>query len=295
MRSMVPAAVAVAVLAGSSAVAFGQSGAVPQDLRGVWATGACEAPDEVLIYSTGGAIYLSIAEDFVIASTFVKVDSFPDGWYGFQEFADTPEGTYDFFARVEGDTLHEGWPVDRSLATPDELTPEDDRYVYGRCETLPPAYALAFGEGMAFTAAIGELAPTCTAATMEFCARGFFELADVSGNGELSAAEFGRLLRMYAQHAALVEGMSVTDLLSRQGAATIVGAVSGQALVLAFDYDASGQVSLDELLAGRDPALLGAEMLATLDWRQEQIDFLESSYALGGLLQGIEDLFGQTP
>lgn len=138
MRSMVPAAVAVAVLAGSSAVAFGQSGAVPQDLRGVWATGACEAPDEVLIYSTGGAIYLSIAEDFVIASTFVKVDSFPDGWYGFQEFADTPDGTYDFFARVEGDTLHEGWPVDRSLATPDELTPDDDRYVYGRCEACPP-------------------------------------------------------------------------------------------------------------------------------------------------------------
>lgn len=295
MRSMGPAGVAAAILAGSSAAAFAQSAAVPEDLRGIWATGACEAPDEVLVYASGGAIYLSIDEDFVIASTYVKVDSFADGWFGFQEFEDTPDGTYDFFARVEGDTLHEGWPLNGSLTSPDELTPDDDRYVYGRCEALPPAYALAFGEGMAFTAVIGDLAPTCTPATMDFCVRGFFELADVSGNGELSAAEFGRLLRMYAQHAALVEGMPAADLLARQAGATVVGAVAGQALVLAFDYDASGQVSLDELLAGRDPAALPAEMLATLDWRQDQIDFLESSYALGGLLRGVEDLFDHAP
>ncbi|MCB9959103.1 MAG: hypothetical protein H6843_10920 [Rhodospirillaceae bacterium] len=295
MRSMGSAGVAAAILVGSSAVAFGQTAAVPEDLRGVWATGACEAPGEVLIYTAGGAIYLSIDEDFVILSTYVKVDSFADGWFGFQEYEDTPDGTYDFFARVEGDTLHEGWPLNGSLTSPDELTPTDDRYVYGRCDALPPTYALAFGEGMAFTAAIGDLAPTCTLATMDFCVRGFFDLADVSGNGELSAAEFGRLLRMYAQHAALVEGMSVRDLLARQAGATVVGAVAGQALVLAFDYDASGQVSLDELLAGRDPAALPAAMLATLDWRQDQIDFLESSYALGGLLRGVEDLFDHAP
>ena len=268
---------------------------VPDALHGIWAVGACAAPDELLIYTPGGAVYLSFAEDFASAAQYVAIDGFADGWFGFREFDDTASDQYEFFARVQGGQLEEGWPIEGSATDPNALTDQDDLYTYSRCNALPANYALVFGEGLMFTSAIGTIAPTCTAGTVGDCVRGFVALADITGNGALSPAEVGRLIRMYAQHASLVEGTGIEDFIAGQAAAATIGVLAGQALVLALDYDGSGEVSAEELLAGRDAGVLDAQTLVAMDWRQDQIDFAAAAEALGDLFSGLDDAFMGLP
>ena len=260
---------------------------MPEDLHGIWALGACENPDELLINAAGGAVYLSFTQDFAVTTTFLGIEPTGEGWYGFRELVETPAGTYDFFARVDGDALEEIWPAMEPVASPDAVPADGERYTYQRCAQMPALYALAFGEGLAFTAAIGEIGPSCRAATMETCIRGFFDLADLTGDDAVSAAELTRLTRMYVQHAQLHEGVVISDFATMQAATTVLGALLGEALVTAFDYDASGQLSFDEVMAGRASGMLDPAMLTAMDWYQDGIDFAAAAEALNLLMQDV--------
>ena len=264
---------------------------MPEDLHGIWALGGCENPDELLLNAEGGSVYLSFTQDFAVSTIFLGIEPTGDGWYGFRELAETPADTYDFFARVDGDMMEEIWPAMGPVASPDAVPADGERYTYQRCAQMPPLYALAFGEGLAFTAAIGDIGPSCVAATMDTCIRGFFDLADLTGNGEVSAAELTRLTRMYIQHAQLDEGVPIGDFAAMQAATTLLGALLGEAMVLAFDYDASGQLSFEEVMAGRAAGMLTPEMLTAMDWRQEGIDFAAAAEALNRLFEDAGPLF----
>lgn len=211
----------------------------PDAMQGVWAEGGCTDPETSLL----------------IEGPLVMV------------FRQAPDGMRVAFAPVSGTaevlSIRYGDAVDVPLPASDSLT---------RCETLPSEVYLMFGETIAVVSEARRLQDACKNGLSEACLSQAFRGVDVSGDGRLSAAEIGRVMRAattfmsYApeaqQPAPALDDVLVpaTDFLGGSIAAIAAGPLLIGTVIGSYDFDGDGflepgEITQDRLmaLAANDP------------------------------------------
>lgn len=187
--------------------------------------------------------------------------------------------------RLEDGALVQAWPraepstpediaaLHKALASgvlePDANPDAFQIHIGTSCAGLPFPHSFLFGETLSILRDLDLAAWQCRSDGAD-CFRKVFSVADVSGNGTLSIAEISRVIR-----ASLVIGMTVdAEARSPKGVKDAVNATGTAPLAAAtflysFDYDASGDLSFDELFAERLPAQFesfGSFEMSTQDW-----------------------------
>ena len=141
-----------------------------------------------------------------------------------------------------------------------------------RCDRLPGRYYAFFGEALALFNSFDAIALSCERDDSSTCLDTAFRFADVSGDGELAQAEIARVLRAVAFYVAYeitvasrktsdqtqmdpweMLQVPTADLAGATVLASMLGPFFSDNLVSSYDFDASGSVSLAELLQDRGP------------------------------------------
>lgn len=251
---------------------------VPEALRGAWAAGECAAP-EALLFVTARAVVRLPAAGPARLVRFLELRELQGWTLGTAGGAEAPR----VLLRAAGDALEE--------AEPDAKT-RDDRLPgavqptrWRRCESLPAAWTLLHGEGLAFLAALEPLEAACGGADGASCLREVLRQGDVSGDGMLSSAEVSRLARGAAWLLASQEGSDADALPAVGGVSLLAGLAAARLLVESLDYDGDGKLSAAELLQDRAPLSPGLGAAAGSLLRLEGVS--EGAGLLRALLEGL--------
>jgi hypothetical protein len=221
-----------------------QAQGVPEALRGAWYAGACTDPQAMLVL-TGRAAARIEAEAPARLLRFRETREVAGWTLGVSVGADAPRMM--LRAAAEGLETVEPDPKLRDDRLPGDASPA----VWRRCPAAPPALAMLHGEGVAFLAAFEHLEAACSGSgqgvTPGACAAAIVTQGDVSGDGKLSVAELGRLVRGGAWVIAAMEGATQDVLLGAVGAGTLGGILAGRLVMESMDYDNDGLLSAAEL------------------------------------------------
>jgi len=129
-----------------------------------------------------------------------------------------------------------------------------------RCDDLPHDVYAIYGDLVSAYRFVSNVAPVCKE-DRSTCVEAAFTYADVTRNGELSIAEINRMLRLVYSLGFAVGGtdkeVSDKEYLAGYTAVTSIGSLFGPMLVMNLDYNASGQLSMDEIILDRTPLLKG--------------------------------------
>lgn len=227
-------------------LALGQG--LPEGLQGSWVQGECASPVALLQVTARAAARVPVTGHGRLLR-----------FTGLREVAGWSLGTAGGTAaprlllRPAGEALE---TVEPEAKTRDDLLPGAAPLTrWQRCATVPAALAAQHGEGFALLAALEHLEAAC-AGDAATCLGAVVAQADVSGDGQLGAAELARLVRGLGWVVALQEGASVEALGATTGAAGLAGVLAARLLVESLDYDGNGRLSAMEL--GQDRLALGA-------------------------------------
>ncbi len=244
-QPIAPALVLAAALAAAPALGQG-GGSVPEAAQGLWANGQCADPG-ALLFLTGRYWALLPKQG---AQEMWRVDRTAEGGGYTLAVADDPDQTR-LILRASGTTLETRTPGPKQ---PDDALPGDAPATqWTRCPGLPAHLAMLHGEGLSFVGALDGMEAACGSGGTEACIGAVFAWADVTRDGVLSAAEVARLTRAGTYMAMLATGTEVEELAAAVGGGALAGLVAAQALILSYDYDASGGLSMAELLQDRAP------------------------------------------
>ncbi len=226
------------------AAAQGIPGGVPEPLRGAWYAGECTDPQAMLVVTARAAARIEAEAPARLLRFRETTDV--SGWtLGTGVGADSPRLL--LRQAAEGLETVEPDPKLRDTQLPGPARPA----VWRRCPAAPPALAMLHGEGVAFLAAFEHLEAACSGGgqgvTPGACAAAIVAQGDVSGDGKLSVAELGRLVRGGAWVIAAMEGATQDVLLGAVGAGTLAGILTGRLLMESMDYDNDGLLSAAEL------------------------------------------------
>ena len=206
---------------------------VPEEARGTWVLGTCDAGQIGLILST--------------ESAFVY------------------DGTRDGGARVTIGEVRwtDAGAVLWKFGLPTILPPIA---ALVECDALPPAAYAGLAEAIALFQAVDPIRETCLQGSGEECAERIFEFADVSEDDRLSVAEISRIVRAgaaFVSYEAMVSGEAeavqpdpsarVTQLLGASTFASLVGPVFLGNLIRSYDFDGDNFVTLEEIMQDREP------------------------------------------
>lgn len=204
------------------------------DVHGVWANGDCRMANEARIVGRHSIldILYDVATRSYVAQFFTVEDS--DGGLSFS-------AAHPAFKR----------PVPINMVVRDDLLNGQ----YRRCENMPYAYALAFGEAFTFLRSLDDVIDACSNNSARECLSGGLSVFDVSGDGVLKKAELVRMLRAVSFIVTYYSSEDVRvpiDVLSGGlFAAAAVGPAVVQVLIDGSDYNGDGGLDIDELLVDR--------------------------------------------
>ncbi len=307
---------------------------IPSEIIGIWSAEGCADPDSFIIISgptimqfEDGAVFRF--GDGFIETDIVRASDGGDGWTqlkfgsnitrrvrldGDRLEVDLDPGAPDPAERVPQEAPEDesedgaqdeeanGADSDAEAQAPQEsapLAPDTQRGFLERCQTAPARWQLPHGEVITFIQAQETLEATCSQADPAACIGGMIALADVTGEGALSVAEFARALRMIVHFAALVgfedeervATIREVEVLGAVGAAAIFAPILGRMLVSSLDYDSSNTVTLSEIMQDRQAAEL-AGTFGAQTFRRSRQNIERAVESLGGL-QNLLDLLGQ--
>lgn len=268
------AILAAPLLMAAPAVAQG----IPEPLRGAWYAGTCADPATMLV---------------VTARSAVRVDAeAPARLLRFRAVSQRGEWTLGTATGAEADRLLLRLaPEGLETAEPDAKTRDDQLpgtitpSVWRRCPATPPAVAALHSEGVAFLGALEHLEAACIGGPPAGCAAAIVAQGDVSGDGKLSPAEVGRMVRGIAWVAAAREQAPPDVLIGVVGASTIGGILAGRLVMESMDYDGDGRLSAAEI--AQDSASFAANT-GTAAGQPLQLEGLtEGAGMLRGLIDGL--------
>lgn len=240
------AAAALALAAPAHAQGPATAAPIPPAAQGLWVNGACSDPD-ALLFVTGRAWALLPREG---AQELWRVER-TDQTGGFTlAVADDPDRTR-LLLRADGTRLETRTPSPKQAD--DQLPGDAPAIEWARCAGVPTTLAALHGEGLAFLGALDGIEAACAGGEAAPCLAALFGWADLTRDGVLSAAEIARLVRGVTHVAMLATGTEVGDLAAAVGASAVGGLAAAYALIASLDYDASGTLSLAELLQDRSP------------------------------------------
>ncbi|WP_172327825.1 hypothetical protein [Mangrovicoccus sp. HB161399] len=252
-RTALPAALLAACL---PAAAAAQEGAAP-GWSGIWRNDSCGSGTDSWVL--GADLELVINEgDFFAGPVAISPEPLA-GWYRYIA------GGTSFYIRRDGDSL-----IFRDLLDPDdealsdavnagEVTPATHSGIwedtaYHRCERLPAASQLLFGELAAVLLALDAVPRDCGRdAEGGSCMEGIAAALDLGGDGKLNRAELARALRAAALFVDGTgdEATELGDAAGEQVAALAAAPFLASLMLASFDYSGDGSLSAEELAADR--------------------------------------------
>ena len=265
---------------------------VPPEFHGVWGTPACSGEGTVLVHFSHGSLEINANEaayrpvqTLEAAGDWVKQER--DGAPSFMRISDqnvlrvavatTPKEA-PAPARPQQGQQQKGQQQQQKaqpakprlpLAGPPTERDPPDAWTYtdyARCRVMPSAFAIPHGEAVAVLAGLDQMRAACgsNAASDAACGAGLFKLADVSGNNEISIAELARVGRVATYFATTMGGEAtpVGEILAAYAGAVAITPLLAKAIVVSFDYDDSGALSLSELMQNREALFESADAQA---------------------------------
>lgn len=226
----------------------------PPAWRGVWAVGGCAAGSRYMVLHGSEALYAAPDRDEVRLER-----------YDLQPFDEDRRAHH----RADGGFALFGPASDQHMVAvrsrPGQswrdlpaIESEATREVYERCPYLPPSLEGLHGEAASIMAAADAARADCADPKGSICPQAMFTVVDVSGNGEISAAELARAIRYAAWRATFEdETASAKSIGLALTGSYLAGPVVAAALVASLDYDDSGELSVEEITVDR-PGLVGA-------------------------------------
>lgn len=139
-----------------------------------------------------------------------------------------------------------------------------------QCPDLPGNYYALFGEAIALFRAAGSIARKCEAGDDGRCLEAAFGFVDVTGDGQLTAAEIARVIRALsffvgygiAESQKKKSGggpVKLGDVVLPVALANLLSPLFANSLIDSYDFDGNEAISLEELLQDRGPdKLVGA-------------------------------------
>ena len=229
---------ALAVLLSAFAGFAADAAPVPGKATGIWAASDCNGPGEMYFVNSAAVIVFSGSRVAVV----------PVSWAG---------GVLIF-----------------KLAKRKKLLPLDD---LTRCRALPPLFRTLYPETVVLFRAFDRVRPHCEKTTSVTCVAAIFKELDVVGDGRLSQAELGRLLRamgFFVGYALKVSGgkdikrkfdklgkarlnyllqegkvfVPMQDLIAVPALTALLGSFLTDSLIRSYDFDGDGFLSIKELM-----------------------------------------------
>ena len=252
------------VLLTSVLTTYAAPAASQEELVGLWSVGDCEDQTSLDYQGYTVAVYHDENRFQVLPLEVLKTGI--EDWYLIRTDDTDP---FPSVAHVEDGDLVHAWlkdelsAEDRSVAhaslldgslnpvsMPDEF--DIDRLI--PCAGLPLSASILFGEQFAVLRGIDEALWSCRR-DASTCADRFFQVADLSGDAELSVAELSRVFRSSVALGAAMESSNSNELTAGATAfGFAIAPIVSAAVLHSFDYDNSGTVSFQELLSERLPA-----------------------------------------
>lgn len=235
-----------------------------ETIVGLWGFEGCENAENIEYQGYSLAAFMSEEAVVILSLEITPIDG--SSWVFVRTDQLDPAPS---LMRVKGGFLEQAWPKtdsDTKIETETlhaslssgALTPEavPDAFDVKRGETcigLPLPQSLVMGEALAVLKDLDAAVWDCRDAVAR-CPINVFEVADVSGDGELSVAEMARVVRASvsigtAMDSEVSQGQSLVAATS----AAAIAPLASAALLHSFDYDRSGALSFDELLSERLP------------------------------------------
>ncbi len=231
---------------------------IPPEFMGIWSQDACATGEPAII--TGPTIaglddgLLIVFDDDEISTYRLNSQPIGDGWF---EISMEDDDDPIFFKRQANRLFRvreRPRPNDEN-ATPPSLNAENSVLT---CASAPPRWQIPHGEVIEFLLKQPDLEPFCDGSDLALCLGELMKMADVTGDGELSAAETARAARIFVHFTSLIsigeDGQSEieeSELLKAVAGASVAGPLLARTLVFSFDYDGSGGLSLSELAQDR--------------------------------------------
>lgn len=231
---------------------------IPPEFIGIWAEDACETSEPAII--TGPTLagledgLLIVFDDDKISTYVLKSRPVGDNWFEIS----MNDGSDPSFFKRQANRLFRVRERPRPISgdgPPPSLDPTNSALL---CNSAPPRWQIPHGEVIEFLLSQQALEASCDGSDLARCLGALMEMADVSGDGELSSAEISRAARIFVHFTSLIavgdEGESEIDeseVLKAVAGASVAGPALARILALSFDYDNSGGLSLAELAQDR--------------------------------------------
>ncbi|OUD08933.1 hypothetical protein BVC71_09450 [Marivivens niveibacter] len=240
------------------------TGLAQDELVGLWTTNNCGDPSSLEFQGYTLAAFGDGETGVILESSEISETEIDD-WFLVRASSDDSSA---FIATVEGEQFIQAWPnQDFAAETPQDLhlaltdgsihpstTPEAfDMVELRRCSDILAPAKILLGEPFEVLQGFDKAAWTCRENTGA-CARTMFDVADITGDGELTVAELARIFRSsIALGTAMDSNSSSQQVASFSAAGFLIAPIAGSAVLHSFDYDGSDSVSFDELLGERLP------------------------------------------
>lgn len=267
-------------------------------LVGLWGFGSCDTFEEIEYQGHAVAVYHDDDGPRVLFQQLMELDN--SDWTLVRTDERDP---YPSLAHASGNIIRFAWPkveateaseiqaLHRALLTgqmdPDEAPDLFDIDIGTRCAGLPLPEALFFGEILAVLSSFDNAIHQCAASPVA-CPRTLFDAVDVSSDGELSVAEMARVFRnAVAIASALEENSATVSAVGASASAFVLAPLAASGMLHSFDYDASGTLSLAEVMRDRTPSMMpDARDMQLGAWLDGLSDAAKAAAAAaGGLLR----------
>ena len=215
---------------------------------GIYSENACTDESEILIYVAGREIWFG---EYIYVSNMQPTGEVVKG--GWQPYG---EGVFGRMSQGDGiEWLY--WTGEGKPKSEDLVNPPSDKTRTGefwklesfrKCESLPLRLSVPHGEPISFLLQAHEVVDRCAADHLK-CAKGLFDIADRHPDGELTVAEWSRVIRTAVYLGVLSEEEEIKHgtTLTGFGASLVAAPLLAKALIASFDYDGDGKTSLKEL------------------------------------------------
>lgn len=241
----------------------------PEEFHGIWAESCKNVEHQYFDVWMENGVLLTSDEGYEFVQP--ELTQLADGFI-------RPTSIYYDFIRLKEDAVLEVYfPPEDYVDNGEKFDapPEDwNKVELVKCDALLVQDELLLADFFAFNRIVLEVSPLCAGKGRESCFEAFFNALDVSDNNALSTAEIARLLRMLVVYGAFYNRGELVEtkfLAALYGSAIMVSGPVAKNLIVSFDYDASDDVSLDELLVDR-AHFLAPEVFDSLFEEMEQAD-----------------------
>lgn len=249
------------------------SAAQATDWAGIWRADACDAGTESWVIGAGAEAMINDV-DFTTAPVTISAAPTAGNWHSYR----TSDGVMYYIAMTESeelvflDLLEEsvdryGEGVDAGRITPETHRDIWDQTLHHRCDTLPAASRLLFGEMTSVMLSVDAALSGCSdSQPADHCVARIVDGLDLTGDGALNRAELSRAMRAATLFAT---GRSDDWTLNADGAiaqltTAPLAPVLASLLLGSFDYSGDGALDAAEISADRFSLTPTRDLASTL-------------------------------